>query len=143
MRKHLAALTVIVASVVHPGIANAEATAPVPAPVNGDCESWRPLFDKYGLPFDKFQPIMWRESRCSHVRYYNRRTRDDSIGVLQVNRWGLDRKWTAAGFPRWFHDTPDGGVAAAAFLYHACNRKANGGMGPWTRPYRCPGGWPL
>jgi hypothetical protein len=122
----------------------AYATPPTPQPVKGDCESWRPLLEKYGLPFDRLRPIMWRESRCSHARNYNRRTRDDSFGVLQINRWGsLDRKWTAAGFPRWFMDTPEGGVAAAAFLYHACNRRGNGGLGPWTRPYRCRGGWPL
>ncbi len=108
-----------------------------PAPVDGDCESWRPLFDKYDLPFDLFRPMMWRESNCTNAHTYNQRTRDDSWGVLQVNTWHMRQAWADAGFPVSYISTPEGGVAAVAFLYSHC------GLGPWTKPYSCSGGWPL
>ena len=111
--------------------------APV-APRDFDCESWRPLLEHFGLPYDRLRPIMWRESRCSQAHNYNPRTRDDSYGPFQVNIYGsLSRAWADAGFPREYLATPYGAVHAAALLYHAC------GTGPWVRPYGCPGGWPL
>lgn len=108
--------------------------APTPQPTDFNCESWRPLFVKHNIPFDKFLPIMQRESRCSNARNYNVSTRDDSFGVLQTNRWGnLDAVWTRNGMSRSEHATPEGGVRAAAMLYRAC-----GSMGPWVKPYTCP-----
>lgn len=110
----------------------------IPEPVDFDCESWRPLLEKYDMPFGLFRPIMFRESRCSNVRNYSTRTRDDSYGVLQTNRWGsMAAVYDRNGIDRSFHATPEGGVAAAALLYHSC-----GTLGPWTPPYSCPGGWP-
>jgi hypothetical protein len=115
-------------------------TVPPPArpPVDGDCESWRPLLTKYGIPYDTAARIMARESGCSMAVNYNPATRDDSLCAFQLNRWGaLDAAWTAAGFPRSYMATPEGCVDAAALYYHAC------GWGPWIKPYDCPGGWPL
>jgi len=110
----------------------------VAAPVDGDCESWRPLFDSVGLPFDDLAPIMWRESRCTNVHSWSRKWRDDSYGALQVNRWGrIGRKWDQAGFTAEVMATPEGALRAAKLLYDRC------GLGPWTKPYRCPKGWPL
>ena len=110
----------------------------IPDPVAGDCESWRPLLEKYDMPFWLFRPIMWRESRCSNARNYNPRTRDDSFGVLQTNRWGgMGAVYDRNDIDRSFHATAEGGVAAAALLFHSC-----GSLGPWTPPYSCPGGWP-
>jgi hypothetical protein len=109
-----------------------------PAPVDGDCASWRPLLERHGIPYTWAVDIMRRESGCRNVHTYRPSTRDDSYGPFQVNRWGsLDAAWTAAGFPRDYMATPEGAIAAAAVLYDAC------GAGPWTRPYTCPGGWPL
>lgn len=110
----------------------------IPTPVDYDCESWRPLLEKYDMPFDRFRPIMWRESNCTNAFNYNTRTRDDSLGVLQTNRWGaMAAVYDRNGIDRAFHSTHEGGVAAAALLYHSC-----GTLGPWTKPYSCPGGWP-
>ena len=108
-----------------------------PDPVAGNCESWRPLLEKYNLDLDVLRPIMWRESRCTNAKNFNSRTRDDSLGVLQTNRWGsMAGIYDRNGIDRAFHETAEGGVAAAALLYHSC------GLGPWTKPYKCPGGWP-
>lgn len=106
--------------------------------VDGDCESWRPLLESYGIPYDEAHPIMWRESRCTMAINYNPSTRDDSLCAFQLNRWGaLDAAWDSAGFSRAYMSTPEGCIAAVAFYYEACQ------WGPWTRPYSCPGGWPL
>jgi len=115
----------------------AKDTTVVDFPVDGDCESWRPLFDLVGLPYDKFQPIMWRESRCTNVHTYSKRYRDDSYGPLQVNRWSTAKGWDNLGYTQEVMATPVGALQAAKVLYDRC------GMGPWTKPYRCPGGWPL
>lgn len=106
-----------------------------PAPIDGDCESWRPLLDRYGIPFDEARPIMWRESRCL-IGAHNgsRRTRDDSFGPFQVNRFGsLADWWDSAGYTASVMSTPEGAVAAAAVLYHSCR------WSPWRRPYGCDG----
>jgi len=106
---------------------------PVPIPTDWDCASWKPLLAKYGMPYDLFQPIMYRESRCTNARNYNPRTRDDSYGPLQVNRYGsLDAGWNSVGISRSYMATPEGAVHAASMLYHSCES-----LGPWTKPYSC------
>lgn len=109
------------------------------APVDGDCASWQPILEKYGIPYDKkTKAVMWRESQCSFHHNYNPTTRDDSWGPLQVNIYGsLAEKYAAVGFPREYVSTVEGSVALAGFLYSHC------GWGPWTKPYTCPGGWPI
>jgi len=108
-------------------------TQPVPPPTDWDCASWKPLLAKYGMPYELFRPVMYRESRCTNAHNYNRRTRDDSYGPLQVNRYGsLDAGWNSVGISRSYMATPEGAVHAASMLYHSC-----GSLGPWTRPYSC------
>tara|TARA_R110002153_G_scaffold217468_2_gene369935 strand:+ start:1143 stop:1649 length:507 start_codon:yes stop_codon:yes gene_type:complete len=108
-------------------------TQPVPPPTDWDCASWKPLLDKYGMPYELFQPVMYRESRCTNARNYNPRTRDDSYGPLQVNRYGsLDAGWNSVGISRSYMATPEGAVHAASMLYHSCES-----LGPWTKPYSC------
>ena len=106
---------------------------PSSPPIDGDCASWKPLLAKYGMPYELFRPVMYRESRCANAHNYNRRTRDDSYGPLQVNRYGsLDAGWNSVGISRSYMATPEGAVHAASMLYHSC-----GSLGPWTRPYSC------
>lgn len=103
-------------------------------PVDGDCESWKPLLAKYGIPYDEARPRMVRESNCSNARNYSPASRDDSYGVLQVNRWGsaMARWWNSGGFTAEVMATPEGAVAAAAVLFHhVC------GWSSWTPPYSC------
>lgn len=106
---------------------------PVPMPIDWDCASWKPLLAKYEMPYELFKPIMYRESRCTNARNENRRTRDDSYGPLQVNRYGsLDAGWDSVGISRSYMATPEGAVHAASMLYHSCES-----LGPWTKPYSC------
>lgn len=111
---------------------------PVPHPasvvVDGDCESWRPLLESYGIPYDEARPIMWRESRCTMAVNVSHRTRDASYGPFQINRYGsLAAWWDGGGYTLDVMSTPEGAVAAAAVLYHSC------GWSPWQPPYGCDG----
>jgi len=116
-----------------------QTTQITPNPIDGDCESWIPLLNKYGIPYSKqVANVMYRESRCSFLHNYNRKTKDDSWGPFQVNLYGkMAKAYESAGFPYEYVATVEGSIAVAAFLYKAC------GLGPWTRPYSCKGGWPL
>jgi hypothetical protein len=110
------------------------------APTDFDCESWKPLLNKYGIEFDEVQHIMWRESRCSHALNDNPNTADLSYGVFQVNRYGaLARSWDAIGFSEEYMSTVEGSVHAASVLMDGC------GLGPWDREagYPCYGQTPL
>lgn len=46
----------------------------------GDCASYAPLFQRYGLPVTTFERIAWRESGCDHTRFTN--DSDDLGGFL-------------------------------------------------------------
>lgn len=46
----------------------------------GDCDSYAPLFERYGLPVSTFEHIAWRESGCDHTRFTN--DSDDLGGYL-------------------------------------------------------------
>lgn len=108
----------------------------IPPPVDGDCESWRPLLERFGIPYAEALPYMRRESQCSMAHNGNADTEDDSFGPLQANRYGdLAAWWDSGGYTRAVMATPEGSVAAAAVLYHSC------GWGPWHRSegYPCYG----
>ena len=128
-------------AVIEQFVAAAEATRAMElTPTDFDCESWKPLLDKYGIVFDEVQHIMWRESRCSHALNDTAATADLSYGVFQVNRYGaLARSWDAIGFSEEYMSTVEGSVHAASVLMHAC------GLGPWDREagYPCYGKTPL
>ena len=114
------------------------------APIDGDCDSWRPLVEAEGIPWDWAKRIMWRESRCEGTAHNgNRGTGDDSYGLFQVNRfkgkWGdsyidLGAWFDASGYTLTVMRTPVGAVKAAGALFEAC------GKGPWNRGnYYCSG----
>lgn len=113
-------------------------TTTIPTPIDGDCESWRPLLERYRIPYDEALPYMRRESRCSMAWNGDASTEDDSWGPLQANRYGrLAAWWDSGGYTLAVMQTPEGSVAAAAVLYHSC------GWGPWHRSegYPCYGDW--
>jgi hypothetical protein len=113
--------------------------AVVVVPVDGDCNSWRPLVEAAGITdWQGAVYVMRRESGCSNAHAYRRSTHDHSMGPFQINVWGnMAAAWERAGFSHDYLHTPEGAVRAAAFLWKAC------GWGPWTGSYSCPGGWPL
>jgi len=116
-------------------------TTVLPVPVNGDCESWRPLVEAAGITdWEGALYVMRRETGglCNNPHAYRRSTSDDSYGNFQINLWGANEAaWAAVGFPRDRIATVQGSIDAAAFLWKAC------GWSPWRKPYDCPGGWPL
>ena len=122
------------------------AVAPPPTPptttvlvtVPGECETWRPLVERYGMPWDWARPIMWRESTCSHAFADRPSTADLSVGAFQINYYAgsMAAWWTDSGWPFELTTTdPEAAVAAAGALYAAC------GTGPWDRRagYPCRG----
>lgn len=107
-----------------------------PAPVDGNCDSWAPLLERYGIPYDATaKAIMWRESRCSNAVNINPQTRDQSYGPFQVNRQGITAWWNEGGYTLEVMSMPAGAVAAAGVLYGDC------GWGPWVKPYSCHGSY--
>lgn len=66
--------------------------APDPVGVTpGDCDSYVPLFERYGLPVSTFRAIAWRESGCNHLSYVHD-SDDIGGGLLGLNlRAGADR----------------------------------------------------
>ena len=59
----------------------------------GNCDSYVPLFEEYGLPVATFKRIAWRESGCNHLSYVHNRT-DIGGGLLGIN--------LRAGASNWF-----------------------------------------
>lgn len=112
--------------------------ATVPTMVPGDCSSWRPLVERYGMPWAWAERIMRRESGCTHALADRPSTGDLSIGAFQVNyysssmaAWWAENGWTWDLVSR----HAEAAVAAAGALYAAC------GSGPWDRAagYPCRG----
>ncbi len=52
--------------------------------VIGDCDSYVPLFQRYGLPVSTFKAIAWRESGCNHTSWVND-SDDLGGGLLGIN----------------------------------------------------------
>ena len=63
----------------------AEYLATMPTP--GDCSSYVPLFERYGLPVATFKAIAWRESGCDH-RSFVIDSDDAGGGLLGINLKG-------------------------------------------------------
>lgn len=65
----------------------------------GDCESYVPLFERYGLPVSTFKAIAWRESGCDHTSFVIDRD-DAGGGLLGINLKGrlaaTWREWCGA-----------------------------------------------
>jgi hypothetical protein len=93
----------------------------------GDCDSYVPLFEAYGLPVATFKRIAWRESGCNHTSWVFNRT-DSGGGLLGINFKGS----LAAGWYSWC------GATLSNFRYDPelqvrCAREAYNRMGlaPW------------
>lgn len=113
-------------------------TSTVPELVAGECGSWRSTVERYGMPWSWAEPVMWRESNCSHALADRPSTADLSVGAFQVNFYSRSMAawWTENGWPfDLLLDDPEAAVAAAGALYAAC------GSGPWDRRagYPCRG----
>jgi hypothetical protein len=96
-------------------------------PTPGDCESYWPLMQSYGLP-RVFVRVAWRESACDHRRFTD--DRDDLGGFL----FGLNFRTAnlRSGWLRWCGATlstirydPELQVRCAAVAYQKL------GMAPW------------
>lgn len=64
-----------------PQFAQQQAAAAV---VPGDCDSYVPLFEAYGLPVATFKRIAWRESGCNHTSWVSD-SDDLGGGLLGIN----------------------------------------------------------
>lgn len=53
----------------------------------GNCDSYVPLFQKYGLPVSTFKAIAWRESGCNHTVFVSD-SDDYGGGLLGINLKG-------------------------------------------------------
>ena len=98
--------------------------------VPGDCDSYVPLFEAYGLPVATFKRIAWRESGCDHTSWV---VDSDDLGggLLGIN---FKTQNLRNGWMRWC-----GAAPTAAFRYDAnfqvrCAREAYDrmGMSPWS-----------
>lgn len=94
----------------------------------GNCETFRPLMEKYGLPADKFLAIARRESNCL-PNVHNGRGRDDSYGLGQINTYGNlwgELQWRCGlEYKEQLYD-PETNIRCMAELYKAY------GMKPWS-----------
>jgi hypothetical protein len=91
----------------------------------GDCDSYAPLFEKYGLPVATFKRIAWRESGCNH-RSFVRDSDDLGGGLLGINlRAGADDWFDWCGLTL-------GNVTDAEINIHcAAEAYQRMGMAPW------------
>ena len=95
--------------------------------VAGDCDSYVPLFNAYGLPSTTFKRIAWRESGCNHNSFVIDRD-DAGGGLLGINLKGsLANVWY-----RWCGATlgnirdPEINVRCASVAYQKM------GLQPWS-----------
>lgn len=104
----------------------AEAMASTGNPTPGDCDSYAPLFQKYGLPVATFKRIAWRESGCNHRSFV---TDSDDLGggLLGIN--------LRAGASRWFDWcglTINNVTDAETNVHCAAEARKRMGMTPWS-----------
>jgi hypothetical protein len=94
--------------------------------VAGDCASYAPLFDAYGLPASTFMRIAWRESGCNHKSFVIDRD-DAGGGLLGINLKGsLARGWYA-----WCGATLGNIIDAEVNVRCAAVAYQKMGMAPW------------
>ena len=96
-------------------------------PTPGDCDSYVPLFQRYGLPPATFKRIAWRESGCNHNSFVINRT-DSGGGLLGINLKGsLAGTWNDwCGATLGNITDPEVNVRCAAEAYERL------GMQPWS-----------
>jgi len=92
----------------------------------GDCDSYVPLFEKYGLPVATFKRIAWRESGCNHQSFV-RDSDDLGGGLLGINlRAGASRWFDWCGLTTGNVTDADKNVECASAAYQRM------GMAPWS-----------
>jgi hypothetical protein len=92
----------------------------------GDCDSYAPLFEKYGLPVATFKRIAWRESGCNHQSFV-RDSDDLGGGLLGINlRAGASRWFSWCGLTTGNVTNADKNVECAGEAYQRM------GMSPWS-----------
>jgi len=92
----------------------------------GDCESYWPLMQEYGLP-RVFVRIAWRESGCDHTSFVVDRD-DAGGGLLGINLKGSS---LARGWYRWCGATLGNITDAEVNIRCASVAYQKMGMAPW------------
>jgi hypothetical protein len=92
----------------------------------GDCDSYVPLFQKYGLPVARFRAIAWRESGCDHTSFV--RDRDDLGGGLL----GINLRAGASNWFAWCGLTVNNVTNAETNVRCAAEAYQRMGMAPWS-----------
>lgn len=91
----------------------------------GDCGSYVPLYEKYGLPVATFRRIAWRESGCDHTSFV-RDSDDLGGGLLGINlRAGASRWYSWCGLTISNVTDAEKNVECASEAYQRM------GMTPW------------
>jgi hypothetical protein len=96
-------------------------------PTPGDCDSYVPLFEKYGLPVATFKRIAWRESGCNHLSYVVD-SDDEGGGLLGINFKGRNMK---AGWMSWCGATVDMVTDPEVNVHCAAEAYQRLGLRPW------------
>lgn len=95
----------------------------------GDCNSYVPLFEKYGLPVSTFKAIAWRESGCNHTSWV---VDSDDLGggLLGIN---FKTQTLRNGWMDWCGAAPDNTFRYDADLQVRCASEAYQrlGLSPW------------
>lgn len=95
-------------------------------PTPGDCDSYVPLFEKYGLPVATFKRIAWRESGCNHESFVI--DSDDSGGGLL----GINLRAGASRWREWCGLTLSNVTDAETNVKCAAAAYQRMGMRPWA-----------
>lgn len=91
----------------------------------GNCDSYVPLFEEYGLPVATFKRIAWRESGCNHRSFVS--DRDDlGGGLLGINLRAGARNWL-----NWCGLTVNNVTDASKNVECASEAYQRMGMAPW------------
>lgn len=100
------------------------------AVVPGDCDSYVPLFEAYGLPAQRFRAIAWRESGCNH-RSWIVDSDDLGGGLLGIN---FKTQNLRNGWMRWCGAAPTAAFRDDAGWQVRCAKEAYDrmGMAPWA-----------
>ena len=91
----------------------------------GDCDSYVPLFEAYGLPAARFRAIAWRESGCNHRSFVS--DSDDLGGGLL----GLNLRAGAARWRDWCGLTVANVTDAETNVRCAAEAYRRLGLAPW------------
>jgi len=110
-----------------PQFAQEQAAAAV---VPGDCDSYGPLFELYGLPVATFKRIAWRESGCNHTSWV---VDSDDLGggLLGIN---FKTAQLRNGWMSWCGAAPNNAFRFDPELQVRCAKEAYNRLGlrPWS-----------